>query len=351
MPASASFSARDILELVKDYMEPNPLIYWTDFLLSITVGFVAFVLYLRAELFSWQQVVCFLVAGFALYRSAMFSHEVQHLKSGTFRAFRVTWNILCGIPLMVPSFLYDDHKAHHVNHSYGTPADSEYFPMGAKPFRWIVVFLLASFLLPILGPIRFLLIAPVRWLIPPLRPLIWRSASSLSIINPYYHRDPPSDAERRESLWQEIGCFCVAWTVVGLVLFGVLPWTVAPKWYVLFFFWITVNHVRALSSHRYLNPGEPMTYGGQLLDSTTIPGWLLTELWAPLGERYHALHHLVPSMPYHELGKAHRRLMKDLPADSPYRETVFPNIFAALFALFRAALASTNANGIPVQQI
>ena len=34
----------------------------------------------------------------------------------------------------------------------------------------------------------------------------------------------------------------------------------------------------------------------------------LSVLWAPVGLRYHALHHLMPSMPYHSLGEAHRRL-------------------------------------------
>jgi hypothetical protein len=36
----------------------------------------------------------------------------------------------------------------------------------------------------------------------------------------------------------------------------------------------------------------------------------------PLGLRYHALHHLFPSLPYHALGTAHRRLIVALPPDS-----------------------------------
>jgi len=66
-----------------------------------------------------------------------------------------------------------------------------------------------------------------------------------------------------------------------------------------------------------------VTYLEQLLDSNTVPGHpILTELWAPLGMRYHALHHVVPSLPYHNMGIAHRRLMSTLPADSPYRRTI-----------------------------
>ena len=44
----------------------------------------------------------------------------------------------------------------------------------------------------------------------------------------------------------------------------------------------------------------------------------LAVLWAPVGLRYHALLHLMPSMPYHSLGKAHARLCDHLGADSTY---------------------------------
>jgi fatty acid desaturase len=37
-----------------------------------------------------------------------------------------------------------------------------------------------------------------------------------------------------------------------------------------------------------------------------------------VGLRYHALHHLLPSVPYHNLGIAHRRLAAVLDPASPY---------------------------------
>src|SRR5579864_2677892 len=338
MSSSASFSARDVLEVVKDYLEPSPLMYWTDFLITIAVAYGALVFYVRAEMFSWQQIVGYFITGFALYRAVVFTHEIQHFRNGTFRTFRVVWNLLCGIPLMVPSFLYDDHKNHHVNHSYGTPDDSEYFPLGVKPVYWVLLFLAFSFLLPVLGLVRFMFLAPLRWLVPPLRNRIWQKGSSLSNMNPNYRRELPTPAEARDALWQEIGCFGVAWAAVVLLIVGVLPWTVLPKWYAVYYFWTALNQVRTLGAHRYRNAGAPMTYAGQLMDTNTFPGWpLLTELWAPLGMRYHALHHPVPSMPYHEMGKAHRRLMKELPPDSPYRGTICSNLLVAMLAVLRSA--------------
>jgi fatty acid desaturase len=44
----------------------------------------------------------------------------------------------------------------------------------------------------------------------------------------------------------------------------------------------------------------------------------LTLLLFPFSIRYHALHHLFPSMPYHNLKPAHDYLARALPADSPY---------------------------------
>jgi fatty acid desaturase len=56
--------------------------------------------------------------------------------------------------------------------------------------------------------------------------------------------------------------------------------------------------------------------------------------------RFHALHHLFPSLPYHALGAAHRRLMARLPPDSPYRLTEAPRLSASLRQLWRAARGS-----------
>jgi fatty acid desaturase len=81
-----------------------------------------------------------------------------------------------------------------------------------------------------------------------------------------------------------------------------------------------------------------MTFVEQLLDSVNYPRVTpFSLMWAPVGLRYHALHHLFPSLPYHNLGKAHRRLMAELPADSPYRLTESPSLWASLVQLWRVS--------------
>jgi fatty acid desaturase len=99
-----------------------------------------------------------------------------------------------------------------------------------------------------------------------------------------------------------------------------------------------LNGIRTLAAHRYANQAGTMTREEQLLDSVNIAGRSpLTPLLAPVGLRYHALHHLFPTMPYHCLGEAHRRLMRVLPDDAPYRATVEAGFLPALRDLWRRA--------------
>jgi fatty acid desaturase len=56
-----------------------------------------------------------------------------------------------------------------------------------------------------------------------------------------------------------------------------------------------------------------------------------------VGLRYHALHHLLPGLPYHALGAAHRRLVAALPPDAAYHRANERNLKAALHELLRGS--------------
>lgn len=332
-----TFSARQVHDLVRDLLRPNPLVFWLDLLASVAFGYGALAVAVAAQDLSPWQIVAGMVSALALYRASVFTHELVHLREGSFRLFRVAWNALVGIPLLVPSFLYYDHRGHHVNHQYGTAADSEYLLLKSGPMRSVFILALVTFATPLIVVARFLIVAPLSIVHPRARAFVWKYASSQSTINPLYRRPPL--ASRRE-FWaasvQEVACWLYATTMTGLFVAGLLPLRSLVIVYSVGVLAVAINSVRVLGAHHYQGEGRPMTYLDQLLDSTTIPGHpLLTELWAPLGMRYHALHHLVPSLPYHAMGVAHRRLMRELPARSPYRATLQPSLWHAIAAVWR----------------
>jgi len=184
---------------------------------------------------------------------------------------------------------------------------------------------------------RFLVLVPLSFLHPRLRRWLLERWSSYEI-NPYYRRAIlPTEPER---LWIVLDLVCFLWlaVILTLVLQGFLTWTMVGLFYCLSTYSLGLNWIRNLAAHRYANTGDEMSFEEQVEESINIVrDSLLTLLLFPVGLRYHGLHHLFPSLPYHALGEAHRRLMKALPEDSPYRKTCCPGFFTALRDLLRGA--------------
>ena len=83
--------------------------------------------------------------------------------------------------------------------------------------------------------------------------------------------------------------------------------------------------------------GNPFLTNTGVADSIDTPGGWWTEVWAPLGSRYHALHHLFPNIPFHNAGRAYHRLVTQLPADADYRRAHSPGFRHSLRTLLRPA--------------
>jgi fatty acid desaturase len=341
-----SFSLPEARQLVQDLYAPNPLIYWLDFGLTAITGHAAMLT--GALLPYWLpepvaprialQAVCVLISILCYYRASIFIHEVVHLRPGTFNGFRLLYHALFGIPCFLPSFVYYTHIGHHRSH-YGTKQDAEYIPLEMRS-RWIIVlFVLQSFLAPLAGVGRFLILSPLGWLIPPLRRRIIERRSSL-VFDLFFLRSQPSQRVWRIITIQEAALF--VWIVGGIIALNTVlrPW--AGSLLLHFYLGLAgaalINSLRTLTSHRWAGDHEEMSWEEQLLDSTNFPNraWL-DELWAPVGERFHATHHLFPTMPYHNLGIAHRRLVANLPADSIYRQCDRDSFFGELWDLWRRA--------------
>jgi fatty acid desaturase len=187
-----NFSIREAREMVKGLMRPNPFIYWVDFLFHVVLGWCSFYFCYKADFFSPIQWALFFVSMFSFYRAAIFIHEITHLRKGTFYLFRVVWNLLCGFPLMIPSFLYQGvHNDHHNVKLYGTKGDGEYYPFVHEGRSKIILFASASFFVPVLFFVRFVLLTPLSYCNKSLRRLVLKKISSLSI-NLNFQRTGPS---------------------------------------------------------------------------------------------------------------------------------------------------------------
>jgi fatty acid desaturase len=151
------------------------------------------------------------------------------------------------------------------------------------------------------------------------------------VINPGFAREDLERAETPAWLAQEIGAWAWSWTVLGLWVGGVLPTRVMLTAAVIFALMTFVNQLRTAVAHYWENDGSQMAPLDQFRDTVNVPPpALMPFLWAPVGLRYHALHHLMPRLPYHNLGLAHRRLVAALPATHVYREVEQRELIPAL---------------------
>lgn len=325
----ADIAIKEARSLVSDLFERKEWIYWTDFITSLVIGYGSATVFMNARLLP-VQIIAYIVAVGAIYRVSLFMHEISHMRHNEMVGFKRTWNILAGVFMMIPSFFYETHREHHSSKHYGTEKDGEYLPLAQGTIWGLFVFMGQVLYLPILTFIRFLIITPLSFFIPRLRRWTLKHWSSF-VIDLKFERDIKERDNLRAWAWLEFGCFLWACTILTLTISPIKPWFYILQVYGIALGVLSLNHFRTLVAHRYRSDGTPMSHHDQLLDSTDIVGDpIFTEVLCPVGLRFHALHHLFPGLPYHNLMKAHKRLMAELPDDSPYRLVVYPHVFAVL---------------------
>lgn len=325
----------DARRLVMDLHAARPAIYWADLIACAIAGWSGLVLAVMLPPFSSGEIAAALVAVFAFYRGLCFMHEITHVRSGALPGFEAAWNALVGVPMLMPSTVYlGVHQDHHKLGTYSTDDDPEYLPF-ARSRKLTVMFTLQALLIPALLVLRFVVLVPFELVVRPFHQLLAVRASSLSM-NPRYRRIV-ADAMSRKMRILHATTFAV-WTVaVALAWTGTIPWRGFAVWYVITAVASVINTLRTLVAHQYEGTGAPMSRREQLLDSIDTPGAPWTELWAPVGLRYHALHHYFPGIPYHNLPEAYRRLIASLP---DYGESTGDGLVPGLANLYRKGKAS-----------
>lgn len=300
-----------LMPLVSDLAAHRYAIYWSDFLLCIAIFWASFcTIAYRAAAFDALAVAMFIVAVLALYRASCFMHEIVHLPRSALTGFRWAWDLLCGIPMLLPSYFYASHVDHHAALTYGTDRDPEYLPLLHESKASMAMLVAGTLIAPLTLWLRFAVITPLAWCIPALRALVDARFSSVTL-HPHYRAEvarllrprlQARIAELLTTLW--------VWGCTASVAAGIVPLSSVLAFLSVVMTVLLMNMARTALTHHYQHDGAPLTHAQQIADSVTWGGGgVLVELFAPLGLRYHALHHLFPYLPYHALPQAHARLM------------------------------------------
>lgn len=313
------YSQASYIKLTRPFMARRMGVYWADFLASYIALIGGAALWLLSG--GALSVAGLIIGIYAAYRCGSFMHEIVHFnrKQRGEMAFKHAWNLLFGIPIMSPSVLYDSHLEHHMPDSFGTVRDPEYVPIKNRS-----IFGLANFVFGhVLGPISMvalrMLLNPLIWIFPPLGKTLMGGKGTALVINWDYvptGKQPPTAFDK----FAIIAATLLLYGYIALIAAGTIPLLIAGKILLLVILSMVMNGIRTLVAHRYENyEGESVNKQAQLTDSINLIGNpVIGGLFAPVGLRFHALHHLVQTLPYHNLAAAHAKLMEELPAEDAY---------------------------------
>jgi fatty acid desaturase len=322
--------------LVADLHTPRPAVFWSDLTMSAVVGWSAFAIAATTSEWSFALVAACVLSALALYRGVCFTHELAHLRRRVLPGFETAWNVLFGVPLLLPSFTYlGVHQSHHSLSTYGTKDDPEYLPFADSRKLMVIFGIQSSLLLPALMALRFLILSPLGLLLPRFHRWLETHASSFAM-NPHYRRSVTPEMAAKMRRW-EVAMLAFWGGVSVLTLAGMLPAQLFAVWFVVMVLVSLLNTARVLGAHEYETDGLARNRDAQLSDSIDTPGGPWTELWAPVGLRYHALHHYFPGIPYHNLGAAYRRIAHTVPAQSTYMASTSPSLYRSLAVLYMKA--------------
>jgi len=318
---------------------PSAVRYWADVVLSSAVAWGAFAGLFFVPVLSLSYVAFASVSVLAFLRAGSFMHELAHRSPSEVPGLHAGWNLLIGVPGLVPSLMMHPHASHHRPATFGSHHDPEYAPVARWP-RWrLLNSLLAYGAISVFMPIRWGVVAPLSRLHPALRRHAIEELSTADIARGYI-RPLPSGEQARTFALQEALCFGVVWGVLIGTLAGFIPWELHGHRIVVMGAVLMLNQARLLAAHEYDNDGDRVSPRDQSLDAITLGGGALTELVAPVGFRFHVLHHELPTAPYHALPGIHAQLMAELPPDHPYRERVMDGMASAWSRLWSRAASN-----------
>ena len=322
---------RKYRELVKDQFTPSLRYFFTDFLITYAIMVAATIYWMVGP--QGYQWLGYIVAVFAVYHAFLFVHDNVHLPKKDFAVFTQVWDVMAGSLFMMPTFMYESHMDHHIPKKYGTIKDPEYLVLAGKsPLRLLAFLLEHMFVIPIVIYLRMTLGLPIRLLNKKLSNTLDERVSAL-VINWSYTRAKKLNPGKIIRL--EASALVITSALIYLTMIDVVNPVYIGKGIAILIGALFINGVRTLAAHRYANYDlRELNETEQLIDSLNYvgPAWIGL-LVAPIGLRYHALHHLFPTIPYHNLHKAHNIIMANIDDDDPYHQTCFNSYLGHIFKM------------------
>ena len=333
-PAHPLAAARHHL---RDLLRPDPVKFWRELILNSLFGWSTLVLAVAGVGDGVGTAVLMLAASFSLHRTTVFLHELSHLGERRMPRLRTAWNVLWGLPFLLPSWLYERmHLDHHRSRIYGSVADPEYSPLARLGQKHVMMSLLIGLFLPVALLLRFMLLTPLAWLLPPVRRLVDAHFSYLTA-NPKWVAPARPPAQLRHVRRDEVLCFIWPWSLAAISVLTSSPRLIAVPLSVMFAAMVH-NQLRAHVAHRFERDGASGDETKMLADCLNVSAnGPLESLLIPMGVGLHALHHLMPAIPFHNLPEAHARLQQLLPVTARYHVTESPGVMRSLRHLFASA--------------
>lgn len=326
----------EINKSLKDLYEVKPVRIYSELIIYALISWSMYILAI-----SQSSLFFLLVSGIFFYRGLSFIHEISHLCK-SYPKIQSLYNFLFGYPNKVPAYSMKTHRYHHSVSTFGELEDPEYEKWTEKPKYFLARPLILSFFYPLFLALRFSVWPIANTLLPKkIKMKTYKNASSF-VMNLKYIR-PYNKSEFNEVIKEDL--MCLLYSIVFILVtigFDVLLQAFI-YWYMIIVGISLLNTYRALVAHRYTahRMHEDDMQIKQLKDSVTIEGGFFTEIWAPVGLRYHSTHHMLPQLPYYSLAKAHKRLKKILPKDHPYHQTIEKSFLSAFTRLVKSCGVSS----------
>lgn len=317
-----------IWDLTSSYKDIKPWRFFYTLIHCALLGWGGFALSLYTD--GPVFYISYIIGLIFIYKGTLMIHEVAHFQKKV-RGLRLTYNLLFGFFNKYPAYLYDTHAFHHGKHTFSTYKDPEYQYVKPDTIVTILGPIFVSLFLPIFQILRFIILPPFMVLMPyKLKNKIYKHFSTL-VFDVKYKRMAKNKSDINQMLRNDLATSFFNLIFIGAIFLGFLPMKTFILWYGMIVFASLLNMYRAKYNHIYNNKSRhAQSWENHLLDCFTIDKGIITEIFSPVGLRYHALHHVMQEIPFYNLKKAHEHLLRNLPKEHIYRQTIVPNLLAAI---------------------